>query len=365
MSISNINNSDVPNINPIDATTNGKSKQQYREQYQQLLSQHEAAFDTWRDTVSDVKTQIGESVRLAIDNQLKEAKEKLAAFQAAMNASEPSEEILKTMTEELTASLNNVTAYIAAVPTSVADTADIAALRETWEGLSDTDKTLIGSEFTQSIEAKFAAFNAKIVELQKAIADGADASDIEKLQSEIFGLKMQLSTLINGTTDGSAMSVTDRIACSKSLEEAKDNKYVSDEQYETLKQQLLQTDVLKQISKENFEEQLDAIIAPAIQDEVQKNVEATESASERAAVINELLKNNIALKVMQEKNNFLEFKLNAEADAKLQEKAEFNPQVKQLRDEGRWQTPEMTRQREVTQMQNEDERRREATAQVR
>ena len=81
--------------------------------------------------------------------------------------------------------------------------------------------------------------------------------------------------------------------------------------------------------------------------------------------MNDLLKNNIALKVMLEKNNFLEFELDAKTEQAFQEKAEFNPQVKQLRDEGRWQTPEMTRQREVTQMQNEDERLREETAQMR
>ena len=81
--------------------------------------------------------------------------------------------------------------------------------------------------------------------------------------------------------------------------------------------------------------------------------------------MNDLLKNNIALKVMLEKNNFLEFELDAKTEQAFQKKAEFNPQVKQLRDEGRWQTPEMTRQREVTQMQNEDERLREETAQMR
>ena len=128
---------------------------------------------------------------------------------------------------------------------------------------------------------------------------------------------------------------------------------------------MLSTDASKQISKEDFQTQLDAVVLPAAQKKAQESVETTEAVSKHAASINELLKNNIALKVMQEKNSFLEFKLNAEADAKLQEKAEFNPQVKQLRDEGRWQTPEMTRQREVTQMQNEDERLREETAQMR
>ena len=362
MSVSNVNNGDVPSVNPTDGTKNEELLKQYREQYQQLLSQYEDAAAIWSNTASDVKTSAGESIVLAIDNQLNEAQKKLDAFQAAINASEPSEETLKTMAEELKASVSNVTAYIAAVPTAVADTADIKALREAWEALSADDKALLGSEFTQVMEAKFAAFNDKIAELQKAIKDGADASNIKELQSEISELKTQLDTLINGKVDGSVMPL-DRIDCLKTLEESK--RYLGDEVYATFKQQLLSTDASKQISKADFQTQLDAIILSAVQKEAQESVETTEAVSKHAASINELLKNNIALKVMQEKNSFLEFKLNAEADAKLQEKAEFNPQVKQLRDEGRWQTPDATRQQEMTQELNEDERRREKIAQMR
>lgn len=363
MSVSNINSNDVPSVNPTDGTKNEELLKQYREQYQQLLSQYEDAAAIWSNTASDVKTSAGESIVLAIDNQLNEAQKKLDAFQAAINASEPSEETLKTMAEELKASVSNVTAYIAAVPTAVADTADIKALREAWEALSADDKALLGSEFTQAIEAKFAASNEKIAELQKAIANGADASNIKELQSEISELKAQLNILINGTTDGSVMPLTDRVDCLKSLEENK--KYLGDEAYATFKQQLLSTDASKQISKEDFQTQLDAIVFPAAQKEAQESAKATEAASKQQSAINELLKNNIALKVMQEKNSFLEFKLNAEADAKLQERAEFNPQVKQLRDEGRWQTPDVTRQQEMTQELNEEERRREKIAQMR
>ena len=359
MSVSNINSNDVPSVNQAD----GAKNEEYREQYQQLLSQYGDASAAWRDTASDIKTSAGTSICTAIGNQLNETKKKLDAFQAAVNASESSEETLKTMAEACKASVSNVTAYIAMVPMTVADAADISALRKIWEGLSDADKTLLGSEFTQAIEAKFAAFNAKIVELQKAIADGADASVIEKLQSEITELKTQLSALINGTTDGSTMSITDRIACLKLLEEAK--KYTGDEAYATFTQQLLSTDVSKQISAEDFQAQLNGIIIPSIQKAAQKDVEETKSASQRATVINDLFKNNIALKVMLEKNNFLEFELDAKTEQAFQKKAEFNPQVKQLRDEGRWQTPEMTRQREVTQTLNEDERLREETAQMR
>ena len=363
MSVSNVNNGDVPSVNPTDGTKNEELLKQYREQYQQLLSQYEDAAAIWSNTASDVKTSAGESIVLAIDNQLNETQKKLDAFQAAINASEPSEETLKTMAEELKASVSNVTAYIAAVPTAVADTADIKALREAWEALSADDKALLGSEFKQAIEAKFAAFNDKIAELQKTIKDGADASNIKELQSEISELKTQLDTLINGKVDGSVMPLTDRIDCLKTLEESK--KYLGDEVYATFKQQLLSTDASKQISKEDFQTQLDGIIIPAVQKEAQESVERTEAVSKHVASMNELLKNNIALKVMQEKNSFLEFKLNSEADAKLQERAEFNPQVKQLRDEGRWQAPDVTRQQEVTQMLNEDERRREKIAQMR
>ena len=363
MRISNVNNGDVPSVNPTDGTKNEELLKQYQEQYQQFLSQYQDASAAWSNTASDVKTGAGESVRLAINNQLNEAQKKLDAFQAAINASEPSEETLKAMAEELETSIGNVTAYIAAIPTSVADIANIKALRETWEELSADDKVLLGSEFKQVIDAKFDAFNDKIAELQQAIKDGADASNIKELQDEISELKKQLNTLVNGKTDGSVMPLTDRIDCLKTLEESK--KYLGDEVYATFKQQLLSTDASKQISKEDFQTQLDAIVFPAVQKEVQESVETTETVSKHAASVNELLKNNIALKVMQEKNSFLEFKLNAEADAKLQEKAEFNPQVKQLRDEGQWQTPDVTRQQEVTQMLNEDERRREKIAQMR
>lgn len=363
MSIPNVNNSDVPSVNPTDGTKNEELLKQYQEQYQQFLSQYQDASAAWSNIASDIKTGAGESVRLAINNQLNEAQKKLDAFQAAINTSEPSEETLKAMAEELETSIGNVTAYIAAIPTSVADTANIKALRETWEELSADDKVLLGSEFKQAIDAKFDAFNDKIAELQQAIKDGADASNIKELQDEISELKKQLNTLVNGKTDGSVMPLTDRIDCLKTLEKSK--KYLGDEVYATFKQQLLSTDASKQISKEDFQTQLDAIVFPAVQKEVQESVETTETVSKHAASVNELLKNNIALKVMQEKNSFLEFKLNAEADAKLQEKAEFNPQVKQLRDEGQWQTPDVTRQQEVTQMLNEDERRREKIAQMR
>lgn len=365
MSVPNINNSDVPSVNPTDALTNEQLTKQYREQYQQLYSQYETALAE-RDTVSsDIRTYVGETVCLAIDNRLTDAKIKLDALKTAVEASEPEADNLKTMTNELKALLSKLTADITAVPTLATDGADIAALREIWAGLSDADKALLGSEFTQTIEARFSALNAKIIELKKAIENGADASSVEKLQSEISELKTQLNTLINGTADGLVVSLTDRIDCLKSLEEAKRNMYVSDEQYATFRQQLLQTDISKQISKEDFQMQLDALAFPEVQKKIMEDAETNKAISKHATAVNELLKNNVALKVMQEKNSFLEFKLNAEADAKLQEKAEFNPQVKQLRDEGRWQTPEMTRQREVTQMQNEDERRREATAQVR
>ncbi len=365
MSVSNVNNGDVPSVNPTDGTKNEELLKQYREQYQQLLSQYQDASVAWSRIASETKTRIGDSICLAIDKQLDEARKKLDAFQVAINASGSSEETLKTMADVCKASVSNVTAYIATVPTTVANAADISALRKIWEGLPDTDKTLLGSEFTQAIEAKFTAFNAKIITLQKAIAEGADASVVEKLQSEITELKTQLSALINGTTDGSTMSITDRIACLKSLEEAKWNMYVSDEQYATFRQQLLQTDISKQISKENFQTQLDAVALPEVQRKIMEDAETNKAISKHAAAVNELLKNNVALKVMQEKNSFLEFKLNSEADAKLQERAEFNPQVKQLRDEGRWQTPDATRQQEMTQELNEEERRREKIAQMR
>ena len=365
MSVSNINSNDVPSVNQADGAKNEDQLKQYQDQYQQLLSQYGDASAAWSNTASDIKTDAGTSICTAIGNQLNETKKKLDAFQAAVNASESSEETLKTMAEACKASVSNVTAYIAMVPMTVADAADISALRKIWEGLSDADKTLLGSGFTQATEAQFSAFNAKIVASQKAIADGADASVIEKLQSEITELKTQLSALINGTTDGSIMSITDRIACLKLLEEAKGHKHLGDEVYATFKQQLLSTDASKQISAEDFQAQLNEIIIPSIQKAAQKDVEETKSASQRAAAMNKLLKNNVTLKVMLEKNNFLEFELDAKTEQAFQEKAEFNPQVKQLRDEGRWQTPEMTRQREVTQMQNEDERLREETAQMR
>ena len=240
MSVSNISNNDVPSVNPTDGTKNEELLKQYREQYQQLLSQYGDASAAWRDTASDIKTSAGTSICTAIGNQLNETKKKLDAFQVAVNTSGSSEETLKTMVEACKASVSNVTAYIAMVPMTVADAADISALRNIWEGLSDADKTLLGSGFTQAIEAKFAAFNAKIVELQKAIAEGADASVVERLQSEITELKTQLNTLINGTTDGSTISLTDRVDCLKTLEESK--KYLGDEAYATFKQQLLSTD---------------------------------------------------------------------------------------------------------------------------
>jgi archaellum component FlaC len=220
MSVSNINSNDVPSVNEADGAKNEDQLKQYQDQYQQLLSQYGDASAAWSNTASDIKTDAGTSICTAIGNQLNETKKKLDAFQAAVNASESSEETLKTMAESCKASVSNVTAYIAMVPMTVADAADISALRKIWGGLSDADKTLLGSEFTQAIEAQFSAFNAKIVASQKAIAEGADASVIEKLQSEITELKTQLSALINGTTDGSIMSITDRIACLKLLEEA-------------------------------------------------------------------------------------------------------------------------------------------------
>lgn len=363
MSISNVNNGDVPSVNPTNTVTNEQLTKQYEEQYQQLLSQYEAAHTDWDNVSSDIKTYVGETVQLAINNRLTDAEVKLGALKTAVEASDPKADDLKTKTDELKALLSNLTAAIAAVPILATDGADIDTLRKTWEKLSETDKSTLGTEFTQAIEAQFSALNAKISELKQAIEDNTDASVIENLQTEIAELKARLSTLINGTTDGSVTSLTDRITCLKSLEEAK--KYTGDEVYATFKQQLLSTDASKQISKEDFQTQLDAIVFPAVQKEAQESVETTETVSKHAAAINELLKNNIALKVMQEKNSFLEFKLNAEADAKLQERAEFNPQVKQLRDEGRWQTPDATRQQEMTQELNEDERRREKIAQMR
>ena len=363
MSISNVNNGDVPSVNPTNTVTNEQLTKQYQEQYQQLLSQYEAAHADWDNVSSDIKTYVGEAVQLAINNRLTDAEVKLDALKTAVESSDPKADDLKTKTDELKELLSNLAAAIAAVPILATDGADIGALRETWEKLSETDKGTLGTNFTQAIEAQFSALNAKISELKQAIEDNADASVIENLQTEIAELKARLSTLTNGTTDGSVTSLTDRITCLKSLEEAK--KYTGDEAYATFKQNLLQTDVSKQISKENFQAQLDAIILPAVQKEAQKSVETTEAVSKHAASVNELLKNNIALKVMQEKNSFLEFKLNSEADAKLQERAEFNPQVKQLRDEGRWQTPDATRQQEMTQEVNEDERRREKIAQMR
>ena len=361
MSISSITDG-TPAVQSTDSVTDEALLKHYREQYQQLLSQYEDASAAWKDTALGAETGVDESVQLAINSQLDEAKAKLDALKAVVDASEPSEKTLKTMVEELKTSLSNVTAYIATVPTMVTDTADIAALRKIWEGLSDADKTLLGSEFTQAMEAKFTAFNEKIGELQKAITDGAAASTIGNLQTEIAALKTQLDILTNGATDSSVMSITDRIDCLKSLEDSK--KYLEGEAYATFRQQLLSTDVSKQISKEDFQTQLAAAILPAVQKEGEEAIESNEIIAKHAAAVNELLKNNIALKVMRENNSFLEFKFNVEADAKLQEEAEFNPQVKQLRDEGRWQTPNVTRQQEMQEL-NEDERRREKTAQMR
>ena len=361
--VATVTNENISGVSETDTTENAKLKQQYREQYQQLLSQYENASAAWHNTASDVQTNIGEAVCLAIDNQLEGAKTKLDALKAAVEASEPSETTLKTAAEACKASVSNVAAYIAAVPTVVADTAAIMELRETREGLSEADEALLGTKFTQAIEAKFTAFNAKIAELKKAVEDGSGASAIEKLQSEISGLKTQLSTLINGTEDGAAMSIRDRIECFRSLETGKN--YLSEENYTDFKKELLQTDISKQISKNSFETQLDKSVLDKAENEAKETVEKNEEVSKHAASLNALLKNNIGLKVMREKNSFLEFKLNTEADAKLQEKAEFNPQVKQLRDEGSWQTPDVTRQQEMVQELNEDERRREKTAQMR
>lgn len=361
MSVPNITD-DTQAIQSTDSVADEALLKQYQEQYQQLLSQYEDASTAWKDTAPGAETGVDESVQLAINSQLDEAEAKLDALKAAVDASEPSEETLKTAAEACKASVSNVAAYIAAVPMMVADLAAVTQLQETCEHLSDADKTLLGSEFTQAMEAKFTAFNEKIDELKEAIKEGKEPSVIQNLQTEIAAGKTQLDTLTNGTTDSSVMSITDRIDCLKSLEDSK--KYLEDEAYATFKQQLLSTDVSKQISKEDFQTQLVAATLPAAQKEGEKAVESNEVISKQAAAVNELLKNNIALKVMQANNSFLEFKFNVEADAKLQEEAEFNPQVKQLRDEGRWQTPNVTRQQEMQEL-NEDERRREKTAQMR
>lgn len=362
MNVSNIRGAGV---NPTDAVANEEPAGQYREQYRQLLSRYETDFSDWQKISASVKAHAGEAVSLAVDRQFSEAKTKSDALQTAINAFPPDTDDIKHKIGELEALLSELSVRTAAATALSDDDADIEALRKIWENLPDADKAYLGTEFTKAIETRFSELNAKIAELKKAIEDGADPSVIEALRAEIAELKTQQDTLISGKTDGSVMSVADRINCLKSLEDAKENKYVSDEEYAAFRQKLLQTDVSKQISKEDFETQLTEIVLPVIQKEVRENTEKTEAASKHQAAQNELLKNNIALRVMRENNSFLEFKINAEADEKLQEKGDFNPQVRRLRDEGSWQMPKITRQQEVTQMQNEDERRREKTAQIR
>lgn len=356
MSVSNIRNGDIPSVHPTDAIAHEALAKQYGEHYQQLFSQYEAALNAWSDVDPEAKTRIGESMCLAVDKHLTETKGKLDAFRTALSTSETSEGTLKALSEALGTSVNHVTASVAAAATSTADSADVSALKKIWESLSDADKALLGTEFTRAMEAKFAAFNETVAELQKAIEEGASSSVIEALQAKLSELKMQLSAFIQGTADGSVMSLTDRIDCLKSLENAKANKSVDDEEYATLRRELLLTDVSKQISKEKFKTQLDEIISGTIQKEAKEYVKKAEIFAQHMAAQNELFKNNITLKVMQEKNNFLEFKLDAEAEENLQEKAEFNPQVKRLIDEGRWQMPKMTRQQEITIEQIRNER---------
>ena len=363
MSISTINDGDVPSVNSTDGTQNEELLKQYREQYQQFLSQYEDASAAWSNTASDVKTNVGEAVIIAVNNKLNEAQEKLNAFQAIVNTSETSEETLKTMVEELKTSVSNVTAYIAAVSTMAADIADVAALKKTFGALSDADKILLGSEFTQAPDAKFDAFNKKIAELKTDIAEGKDPSVIQELQTKITELKAALDNLINGTTDGSIMSLTNRLACLKSLEE--NRAYLSETQYKMLQEQLVSTDLSKQISKEAFETQLEAIILSAVRQKTSEDIKAAEETQKSNTAYNEILKNNLTLKVMQAKSSLRDIELEAQMDEKQQKEADFNPQVKRLRDEGRWQVEENMRQQEITSEHIREEQHREVANQVR
>ena len=370
MSISNVKTR-ASAVNPTNAPANEKLTKQYQEQYQQSLSQYETALATWSGVPSASKTCMGEAVCLAIAKQLTETDAKLKELQAVIYAlgemvdTEAEEVKNKKRAEVLGALLSKLTANISAVTTLSANDWDINALRKIWEGLSKADKAYLGEHFTQTIDAQFSALNAKISELKKAIEEGADPSIIKELQTEISKLTTQLSALIKGTADGFVMSVTDRIACLKSLGKAKQNQYINDDEYMTFVKKLSQTDISKQISKADFEAQLQEAIQKSPRQKSQEYIKETERNSKSCEIQNELLKNNIALKVMQAENSFLEFKLNAEADKDLQEKGDFNPQVKRLRDEGRWQMPKMTRQQEMTQMQDENGQQREGTTRVR
>ena len=160
MSISNVKTR-APTVNSTNNPANEKLTKQYREQYQQLLSQYETALATWSDVPSASKTCMGEAVCLAIAKQLTETDAKLKELQAVIYAlgemvdTEAEEVKNKKRAEVLGALLSKLTANISAVTTLSANDGDINALRKIWEGLSKADKAYLGEHFTQTIDAQF------------------------------------------------------------------------------------------------------------------------------------------------------------------------------------------------------------------
>lgn len=211
---------------------------------------------------------------------------------------------------------------------------DPAALQKAWQAiLAEGGQQYLSPEFIQAIHAKFSDLTQKMSALEQAILD-QDTEKIAELTKEVNALKTDLNAIINGSSNPPVLSLTERVALLKELEENSENLELSD--YNALRQALLTLDRTQTITPQQFQEKLTAAINRTV---AKKSGEASKSAQEiyENSVSNKnMMLHDLAIKVIQAGNYYQTIDSGNLIENGTQENSESNSDLKRVQQEGYW-----------------------------
>lgn len=216
--------------------------------------------------------------------------------------------------------------------------------QDQWNSINTTDKALLSVTFQEIIKELLQRLKEALEALNAALEALENVIDIDEEIQKIKEFIAKLTLFFNGSDV--LMSLMDRIDCLKVLAEEKGS--ISDAVYGNIYDKLNSGDPEAVFSMDDFTRLLSHGHVSASQGEF--------TTSKNRGNLNTT---NLAMKVIQENNQFLTINLENLASGKLQTTAEFNPQLKNLRDEGRWIQQETLEKQKHTEALQEVRRRQD------
>lgn len=216
--------------------------------------------------------------------------------------------------------------------------------QDQWNSIDTADKIFLSTAFQATIGELLQKLKEALEALNAALEALENTIDINEEIQKIKEFIEKLTLFFNGSDV--LMSLMDRIDCLKVLAEEKGS--IDSAAYGTIYDKLNSGDPKAAFSVNDFSLLLSQGHVSASQEEY--------TASKNRGSLNVT---NLAMKVIQENNQFLTINLENSASDKLQTTAEFNPQLKNLRDEGRWIQQETLEKQKHTEALQEVQRRQD------